>query len=504
MSSISPVPVNSLKERLRIVMKVYQLRARVRAISGERRFNPEVRVSSWVRALWLSAGRSLSVSLSAELKAWERIIEANEIPSDLLKGLCNMYLGLHAEVFTVKTNEEFEQLLGPRYEGWKAFTEVADFYEKSRPQLQMRMRAHYRSRSANPKLPLITAPGWIPDEPILMTGRGGSEPKFRFENGDPREQPVLPTVPGLEEPLHEVRQTLNSHSEMRNGETYRPLEIAIGAKGLLLTCGAGSYFDYHDTCEILGIELAAWMLADRRERERLLRETGINHPECALREDGTDLPMRTQVDDIFNLRNRCCVLGVSTMLIGLDRNKRGHYYWHQRGQEVAVNPGARSVVPSGTFEPFSSNFGSYPDDFRLTATVLREFAEELLGADDFNEPGRHAASIETKAPQLRPFIDQLKDGRATIHFLGIGFDPVTTVPEALTVLVFREDHLTPDNFDGFKPNFEGEFGKANLSAEALRIFASLPNVHSASSACASLVARHYDMLILGQRPSRAA
>src|SRR5205085_2373566 len=112
-------------------------------------------------------------------------------------------------------------------------------------------------------------------------------PEFRFETTDNSAIPVFPTVPGLEEPLHEARQAFNSHSQMANGETYRPLDVQVGPDGLHLTCGPGRYFDYHDTCEILGIELAAWMRA---------------HPGRAPGAD--DLPLRMRVDDIFNLRNR--------------------------------------------------------------------------------------------------------------------------------------------------------------------------------------------------------
>ena len=91
------------------------------------------------------------------------------------------------------------------------------------------------------------------------------------------------------------------------------------------------------SCEILGAELAGWML---------------KNPGLVPNPNGTDLPLRKQVEDIFNLRNRCAVLGVSTLLIAVDGNRKGKYFWHERSQQVAVNPGARSVVPSDTVQPF--------------------------------------------------------------------------------------------------------------------------------------------------------
>jgi hypothetical protein len=489
MTAISEVHVQGLKKRIQFIARIFPLREGVRAGLKGAGVGPEERVYEFVEALWRWSGRSLHGD-GGRKKAWERITKSDMLPSDLLKGLCNMYLGLPEEALVAESFKEFADLIRPRWRAYNDFKLATDFYEKSRPLLQSQMLAYYRSRSSNPDLALITGKGWIPEEPILMTGNEGSGPELRFEIDDTGQGVVFPTVPGLEEPLHEARRVFNSQSKMHNGETYRPLDVHVGVDGLRITCGPGRYFDYHDTCEILGVELGAWMRVHRNRQ---------------LQNDGSDLPLRKRVDDIFNLRNRCAVLGVSTLLIALDRKGQGRYFWHRRDPNVvAVNPGAFSVVPSGTFQPFTSNFGSYPDDFSITATIVREFAEELLGMEDFNEAGMQAIPIEEEAKVLLPFLKQLDAGKAKIHFLGIGIDPVTTVPEVMTVMTFREDFLEEKVKAIFKDNFEGKYGSATLSKDALQIFSTQPNVHSASSACASLVARHYDQLVLGLRSKRAA
>jgi len=487
MSAISPVPVPSVKDRIFTLTKLFPLNPRVRAISGQGNLNPEIRVGTWIRTWFLASGRKVTDDLKKEMKAWERIKDDNELPSDLLKGLCGMYLGLRQEMLVAKSEDEFIELIRPRYDGYHACAQAIGFYEKSRSELHALMHRYYRAKNSNPELAVVTAPGWIPDKPILIAGSRGSEPKFQFET-DAERSPRRPKVPDLDEAFHEVRQSLSLKSEMTNGETYRPLQVEVTQAGLRLTCGPGFYFDYQDSCEILGAELAGWML---------------KNPGLVPNPNGTDLPLRKQVEDIFNLRNRCAVLGVSTLLIAVDGNRKGKYFWHERSQEVAVNPGSRSVVPSGTFQPFSANLGSHPGDFNITSTVLREFAEELLGADDFNDAAKHPMSVRD-CEQLRPFLSQLDEGRATIHFLGIGIDPVTTVPEVLTAMVFRGDLLMRSVLEDFTPNFEGTFGTTPLSVEALQYFARLPNVHSASAACASLVAKHYDYLLSSPNKSRAA
>lgn len=481
------VPVEALNRRIHTIARMFPLRQRVRAGLEKSSLNPEERVKEFVLVLWRWSGRPIRGGAGRELKAWERIKKSNKLPKDLLRGLCNMYLGLRPELLTAKSFDEFVELVRPRWDGYEAFKLTANFYETSRPLLQAQMHAYYSGYTSNPELAVITAPGWVPDKPILITGSLGSEPVFRFETGYTKTNSTFPTIPGLEEPLHEVRRCVNPDTDMRNGATYRPLEVQAGEDGLRFVFGPGRYFDYHDTCEILGIELAGWMRANP------------GRAPCA-----EDLPLRKKVGNIFDLRNRCAVLGVSTLLIGVDRNGRGRYFWHKRDEEgVAVNPGSSSVVPSGTFQPLSDNFGSYPEDFSINVTIMREFAEELLGLKDFTEAGMDAASIKDEA-KLMPFLNQLNDGRATIHFLGIGIDPVTTVPEVMTAMVFREDLLTNQVVKNFRPNFEGKFGKATLSAEALWTFSTLPEVHSASSACARLAFEHYDQLISSVRSSRAA
>lgn len=490
MTAFSDEKVRGLKKRIQFIARIFPLREGIRTEHNGGSVSPEESVGEFVNTLWRCSGRPIDGDGSSQKKAWERILKRNRLPSDLSKGLRHMYLGLPEEALMAESFKEFADLIRPRWRAYNAFKLAIDHYEKSRPLLQSKMRAYYRSRSADQDLALITANGWIPEAPILMTGKEGSEPPFRLEIGGTHDEVAFPKVPGLEEPLNEARRVFNLQSKMHNGKTYRPLDIHVGPDGLRLTCGQGHYFDYHDTCEILGIELAAWMRAN---------------PGRSPGNDGTDLPLRHRVDDIFNLRNRCAVLGVSTLLIAVDHRRKGRFFFHKRDRKVvAVNPGAISVVPSGTFQPFVSNFVSYPEDFSITATVLREFAEELLGAAEFNEAGMHAGPLENKAPLLRHFTKQLKNGTAEIHFLGVGIDPVTTVPEVMTVMTFREDLLEKKVMKEFKDNFEGRHGTAELTKERLQLFSMQEDVHSASSACTSLVARHYDQLVLGRRPKRAA
>ena len=109
MSAISPVPVPSVKDRIFTLTKLFPLNPRVRAISGQGNLNPEIRVGTWIRTWFLASGRKVTDDLKKEMKAWERIKDDNELPSDLLKGLCGMYLGLRQEMLVAKSEDEIHR-----------------------------------------------------------------------------------------------------------------------------------------------------------------------------------------------------------------------------------------------------------------------------------------------------------------------------------------------------------------------------------------------------------
>ncbi|MGB9118534.1 hypothetical protein [Bradyrhizobium sp.] len=470
----APIDIPYLEEKFDLLQLHFLVRERFRPTSQH--------LNAQLEALWTASERA-PPEVQSMVTQWGRFLKRNRLPADLAAGLCKMYIGLRPDILMAKTMTEYAALVSAQQSGVEHCKNVLEHYDVHRAELTSLISPYYVAHTANPELPLITRPSWIPKQPIPM-GRPGLEPKFVYQAS--ARAPHPPKLPRVDATFHEFRRRLSPQGRMMNDETYRPLEIEVTDRGLHLVCGPGRYFEYHDSCEVLGLELAAWALANPNRRPN---------------SDGSDLPLRGPAENIFNLRNRSAVVGVSTLLIALDYEGDDWYYWYQRGNKVAVNPEAWSVVPSGTFQPFAANLAQHDQDFNIRSTVLRKLAEELLGKEQSQQTATKASDFE-KSVLLRDFVSLLNSGFAQLYFLGVGLDPVCTVPEVLTTLIFRANDLPSGTMGKFKNNFEGRYHKGVLEGGALLHFAHRYNVHTASAACMRLTARHLDRLVSEVRHRR--
>lgn len=181
-----------------------------------------------------------------------------------------------------------------------------------------------------------------------------------------------------------------------------------------ITVKLGSYFDFYNTCEYLGYEMA---YARRIEGKK-----------GALSADS--LPCRfgkgTKVLDVFDTGNRFAGLGINTVTVLHnvldDGDKPGSFFLlHKRSQKVAEGIGSYHVIPAGSYQPAGDETDVAPETMEIT--VLREFGEEICGYDEF---------FDLKAPALLEgkMLDKLEP-----VFLGIGFEPLNTKAEVLSALI---------------------------------------------------------------------
>ena len=92
------------------------------------------------------------------------------------------------------------------------------------------------------------------------------------------------------------------------------------------------------------------------------------------------------------------------------------------------------VIPVGIFQPSGEAPWNEANDFDLWRGMLREFAEELLGADE--DHGSERAPIDyDRWPFARAMTDALRDGRIRAYCLGLGADPLTFALDLLTAVV---------------------------------------------------------------------
>ncbi|MGC2003911.1 hypothetical protein, partial [Trebonia sp.] len=96
--------------------------------------------------------------------------------------------------------------------------------------------------------------------------------------------------------------------------------------------------------------------------------------------------------------------------------------------------GMYQVIPVGIFQPSGEAPWNEANDFDLWRGMLREFAEELLGADE--DHGSERAPIDyDRWPFARAMTDALRDGRIRAYCLGLGTDPLTFALDLLTAVV---------------------------------------------------------------------
>jgi hypothetical protein len=92
------------------------------------------------------------------------------------------------------------------------------------------------------------------------------------------------------------------------------------------------------------------------------------------------------------------------------------------------------VIPVGIFQPSGEAAWNEANDFDLWRGLLREYAEELLGADE--DHGSETAPIDYAAwPLARAMTDGLADGRVRAWCLGMGADPLTFAVDLLAAVV---------------------------------------------------------------------
>lgn len=195
--------------------------------------------------------------------------------------------------------------------------------------------------------------------------------------------------------------------------------VENGASGTTLTLRRGEYFDFYNTCEYPAFEMAYV--------RRIRRKTHLTMDV---------LPLRCHQRELFDMTNRFAGIGIDTLTIlhnlpDEDGVKRSYFLLHKRSKTaVAEGPGTYHCIPAGSFQPASeANVGPLDEYDRPEHTVLREFAEELMGMDECSE--LNAAELYDEL-QVELFIKHL-------YYLGVGFEPFNTKTELLTALMLDLD-----------------------------------------------------------------
>ncbi len=327
----------------------------------------------------------------------------------------------------------------------------------SRPELSVRAAARYPAQASVAGTPLLAAGSWRPAAPVPLT-----DVRLEFRPQPPpavldvaRVAPYLLPERGDGTRYRrycDVVADLAPPAIFHNRPIYRLTEAdlagtAAGA-GPRLTFTRGRYFDAVDIGGAVAHEYAA----------------------------GREQRLRAAIGDPCDLGARPSAMAVATLLLRHDAaagTASFPLHWRDPAR-VGHAGGMVQVIPVGIFQPSGEAPWNEANDFDLWRCVLREFAEELLGADE--DHGSEEAPIDyARWPLARAMTDALADGRIRAYCLGLGADPLTLAVDLLAVAVI--DAALYDELLG---------GAVSANAEGTV----LPSRPFEEAAVAELIARH--------------
>jgi hypothetical protein len=303
---------------------------------------------------------------------------------------------------------------------------VHDYLRRNRHDLAVRAAAGYPERLRLAGTPLLSPSPWRLPVPVPL-----ADLRLEFRPDAPAAQgpDVAALVPqALPERqdgsrysrFSEVIEALAAPAVFENRPTYRLVEADLASAGTpggaSLVFGRGRFFDGVDVGGPAGHEYAAARLGLLGPEEACRFRAALAGP------DGFPASRATLATSALTLRHDRAT-GTATFPLHLrDAAKVGHA------------GGLYQVIPVGIFQPSGEAPWNEANDFDLWRGLLREYAEEMLGADE--DYGSEAAPIDYAGwPLARAMTDGLADGTVRAWCLGMGADPLTFAVDLLAVVV---------------------------------------------------------------------
>jgi hypothetical protein len=314
----------------------------------------------------------------------------------------------------------------PSEERWLQLTA---YLNRDRHDLAVRAAAGYPPGLKVAGTPLLAPPAWRLPVPVPL-----DRVRLEFRPGAPR--PDVPDLAALApsalperadgtryQRYSDVVAALAAPAVFENRPTYRLIEADLagagaegdtrGEPGPRLAFCRGRFFDGADASGAAGLEYAA--------------------AECGV---APGHPYRAALGGPAGLARRSASMATSALTLRYDRVAgTATFPLHRRHPaKVSHAGGLYQVIPVGVFQPSGEAPWNEANDFSLWRGLLREYAEELLGADE--DHGSEHAPIDYAAwPLAKAMTGALADGRIQAWCLGLGADPLTFALDLLVVVV---------------------------------------------------------------------
>jgi hypothetical protein len=322
----------------------------------------------------------------------------------------------------------------------REWLQVNSYLHANRHGLAVRAATAYPQPARLADTPLLSAPAWRLAAPIPL----GS---IRLEFRPSAPQPDLPLLADLAphalparadgsryRRYSDVIAALAAPAVFENRPTYRLIDADLAsADDPRLVFGRGRFFDSVNTGGPAGFEYAA-------------AELGVAETAA----------YRAAFADPTDLRRRSSAVATSALTLRYDRAAgTASFPTHYRDPALVGHAGGMyQVIPVGIFQPSGEAPWNEANDFSLWRGLLREYAEELLGADE--DYGSEDAPIDYGSwPLAKAMTDGLADGSVRAWCLGLGADPLTFALDLLAAVVI-DAPLYDELFGGLvESNAEG-------------------------------------------------
>ena len=367
---------------------------------------------------------------------------------------------------------------------------VNAYLQASRHELAVRAAGKYPAEVRVDGTPLLAVPSWRPTVPVRLTDiRLEFRARAQAQADGPDVARVAPRLlPRRADGTRygrfsDVIGDLAAPAVFENRPVYRPVEAELTGTDPHLTFTRGRFFDGVDVGGAVAHEYAAAQFAASRGESR-------------------ETPLRAALADPCDLTVRPSAMAVSALTLRYDRaTGAASFPLHFRDPgRVSHAGGMIQVVPVGIFQPSGEAPWNEANDFDLWRGMLREYAEELLGADE--DHGSETAPIDyDRWPLARRMTTAREDGRIRSYCLGLGADPLTFAVDLLAVVVI-DASLYNDLFGGaVADNAEGSvLPPRPFDEETVADLTARHPVQAAGEALLKLAVAHRDVLLSGLAP----
>lgn len=286
--------------------------------------------------------------------------------------------------------------------------------------------------------PLLAKKEWVPENPIPIHNVSSELIDHIPADVVPRTD-ILPFRSeglGTFRSYSEAVKTLLKPTIFKSNRQYRLMNVRVSAQDarLLISGEPHEYFNKIDYGKTAELEFTASLLNVNK-----IHPGDTTASLKKLPSKRTQSFRKKHINALFSgdFSKTLLLSGVSTLTLIKTASGSYRFLMHIRSTKQGFAEGTRHVVPAGEFQPLSLG-NNFETDTNILYNILREYAEEIGGHDEFE--GEKSRSFNyTSTPPFNRYLQALNQGTMRIWYLGFGLDPLSLQGEHLTCALFQED-----------------------------------------------------------------